>query len=93
MKITDLNKLFKNVNGRFLVFRTLHQQSFLYYWDVNLESLTDAVILHVEMNNNWNDISQSNTKSLIDNVKTMPQKYHSLGVARVFVSGVTYQTG
>ena len=93
MKITDLNKLFKNVNRRFLVSHTLHQQSFLYYLDVNLESLADAVILHVEMNNNWNDISQSNTKSLIDNVKLMPQKYHSLGVARVFVSGVTYQTG
>ena len=65
----------------------------LHYLDVHLtNSSADAVILHVGVNDLFQDNSQSKIKILGKNLKSMVEKCHTYGIKNEFISGLLYTT-
>ena len=65
----------------------------LHYLDVHLtNSSTDAVILHVGVNDLLEDNSQLKIENLGNNLRSMVEKCHTFGIKNVFISGLVYTT-
>ena len=62
----------------------------LHFLDVNLESTTDTVILHIGINDLLKDILIDNFINFMKNVERMVQKCRGFGGKPVFLSGIMY---
>ena len=62
----------------------------LHYLNVNLDSTTDTVLLHIGINDLLKDISIDNFINFMKNAEHMVQKCRGFGVKSVFFSGIVY---
>lgn len=95
IRMREFNANVKSGTARIHCFPGATSTQILHYLDVNLDSSTDTVILHVGINdllqdmaNNNNNITISNIENFMKNIELMVQKCRSFGVKRVFFSGI-----
>ena len=74
IRVKQFNQFFKTGNSRIHSFPGANSRQLLHYLDVNLDSTTDTVTLHIDINDLLNDISIDNFINFMKNVENMVQK-------------------
>ena len=93
IRIREFNSFIKNGKTKMVSFPGATSNEILHYLDVHLtNSSTDAVILHVGVNDLLEDNSQLKIENLGNNLRSMVEKCHSFGIKNVFISGLVYTT-
>ena len=88
IRIKQMNQQIKNGNARIHSFPGATSHQLLHYLDVNLDKYTDAVVIHIGINDILN--SASNVNGLLSNIKHMIKKCRNFGVKYIFISGLVY---
>ena len=83
-----MNQQIKNGNARIHSFPGATSHQLLHYLDVNLDQYTDAVVIHIGINDILNSASIFN--GLLSNIKDMIKKCRNFSVKYIFVSGLVY---
>ena len=85
IRTKQMNQQIKNCNARIHSFPGTTSHQLLHYWNVNLDKYTDAVVIHIGINDILN--LASNVNGLLSNIKDMIKKCCNFGVKYIFVSG------
>ena len=88
IRIKQMNQQIKNDNARIHSFPGATSHQLLHYLDVDLDKYTDAVVIHIGINDILN--SASDVNGLLSNIKDMIKKCCNFGVKYIFVSGLVY---
>ena len=89
IRIKELKERINNGNARLHSFPGATSEQLLHYLDVNLDTSTDTVLIHIGINDILNAIS--NVNRLLLNIKDMVKKCRNFGVKNIFVSGLVYK--
>ena len=93
IRIREFNSFINNGKTKMVSFPGATSNEILHYLDVHLtNSSTDAVILHVGVNDLLEDNSQLKIENLGNNLRSMVEKCHTFGIKNVFISGLVYTT-
>ena len=87
----DFSKFVRMGKTKLQYFPGATSNQLLHYLDVNLQHKNTAwVILHVGVNDVFQDRAETNINSFFNNVWEMAQEYCNYNVKNVFISGLVY---
>ena len=79
INVRPINQSIKTGHARIQSFPGATSKQLLHYLDVNLESTTNTVILHIGISDLLQDISIDNFNNFMKNIELMIQKYRGFG--------------
>ena len=91
IKMCDFNKAFKDRKAKYLNLSGTTWKQLLQYLDLNLKIQTPKTVFILgRINDILNDQNQSNTETLVSNIKYMVDKCRKCDVKNVLLSGLVY---